>query len=190
MPTNSFKVVAGVKSGGEGSCGHWSSEITQNRQECRCPDGMKYLGKMWRNCQSLEMTNLSMITRRRVGLIAALLVVIPLGLASRKWGADLPVFIADNAGDALWTVAVYLTVALCFPRWRSVTVGCVALAISFGVELSQLIDVDWLNALRKTLPGRLLLGAGFLWVDLVRYAVGAIAATIVDLVLRNRREES
>jgi len=136
------------------------------------------------------MTNPSTIVRRRVGLFVALLLVIPLGLATRKWGADLQVFIADNAGDALWTVAVYLTVAFGFPRLRSVTVGCVALAISFGVEFSQLIDVEWLNALRKTLPGRLLLGAGFLWIDLVRYAVGAVVVTMVDMVLRNRRAES
>lgn len=136
------------------------------------------------------MTNLSTIVSRRVGLFVALLVVIPLGLASRKWGADLPVFIADNAGDALWTVAVYLTVAICFPIWRSVTVGCVALAISLGVEFSQIIDVDWLNVLRKTLPGRLLLGAGFLWIDLVRYAAGALVVTILDLALRNRRVEN
>jgi len=47
-----------------------------------------------------------------------------------------------------------------------------------------------LNALRKTLPGRLLLGAGFLWIDLVRYAVGAVVVTMVDMVLRNRRAES
>lgn len=135
------------------------------------------------------MKNPSTIVRRRVGLFVALLVVILLGLASRKFGADLPVFVADNAGDALWTVAVYLTMAICFPRWRSVTVGCVALAISFGVEFSQLIDVDWLNALRKTLPGRLLLGTGFLWVDLVRYAVGAVVVTMVDMAFRNRRAE-
>lgn len=131
-----------------------------------------------------------MILRRRVGLFIALLVVVPLGLVSRKWGADLPAFIADNAGDALWTVAVYLTVAIVFPRWRSVTVGCVALAISFGVEFSQLIDVDWLNTLRKTLPGRLLLGAGFLWIDLVRYAVGAVVVTMVDRAFRKRWAES
>lgn len=135
------------------------------------------------------MMNQSMNLRRRAGLFMALLVVIPFGLATRKWGADLPVFIADNAGDALWTVAVYLTVAIGFPRWRSVAVGCVALAISFGVEFSQLIDVDWLNALRKTLPGKLLLGAGFLWIDLVRYTVGAVVVTMVDMAFRKRRAE-
>ena len=131
-----------------------------------------------------------MITPRRIWLVVALLLVIPLGLASRKWGAELPVFIADNAGDALWTVAVYLSVAIVFPRWRSVTVGAVALVISFLVEFGQLIDVEWLNAVRKTLPGKLLLGAGFLWVDLVRYAVGAVAATVVDGVVRSRGKEN
>ena len=128
--------------------------------------------------------------KRRVWLVAALLLVIPLGLGSRKFGGSLPVFFSDHAGDALWTVAVYLSVAILFPRMASWKVGMMAVGISFAVEFSQLIDVPWLNTLRGTLFGKLLLGAGFLWIDLLRYFVGAVMATLVDRGLRSSRSNA
>jgi hypothetical protein len=129
------------------------------------------------------MENLPKITRRRIWLILGLLIVIPLGLASRKHGAVLPVFLAENAGDALWTMAVYLSLAICRPHWSAVRLGCLALVISFAVEFAQLLDWNWLNTLRKTLPGRLLMGSGFLWIDLIRYAFGAIIVATIDQTL-------
>jgi hypothetical protein len=38
----------------------------------------------------------------------------------------------------------------------------------------------WLDAIRATLPGRLLLGRGFIWLDLPCYAVGALAGWAVE----------
>lgn len=118
--------------------------------------------------------------RRRMILGALLLLVIAAGLGSRRYGDALPDFVAANAGDLLWTVAVYLTLAILAPTCSPVKLGLSALAISFAVEFSQLIDVAWLNAIRKTLPGRLLLGAGFLGIDLLRYLAGAVIATLLD----------
>ena len=89
-------------------------------------------------------------------------------------------FLADHGGDFLWTIAIYLALALLAPRWSPLKLFLFAFGISVAVELSQLIDVDWLNAIRKTLPGRLLLGAGFLWIDLLRYFLGAIVAVTID----------
>jgi hypothetical protein len=124
--------------------------------------------------------------RARPVLALALLIVIGLGLASRKFASALPEVIAANAGDALWTVAVYLTFAIAFPRCSPVRLGLVAFGISVAVECSQLVQFGWLNTARKTLPGRLLLGAGFLWADLARYLLGALLATFADLLWTRR----
>jgi hypothetical protein len=118
--------------------------------------------------------------RSRLRLTIALSIVIVLGLSSRKFADSLPAFIADHAGDALWTVAIYLALAFLAPRWPPLKLFLLAFGISIAVELSQLIDVAWLNALRDTLPGRLLLGVGFLWIDLVRYFCGAAFAFTID----------
>ena len=119
--------------------------------------------------------------RRSVARITvALLLVILLGLGSRSGHEVIPVWLAENAGDALWTVAAYLGFALLF-RGRSAGVLLVlALATSFAVELSQLIEAQWLEDLRSTTPGRLLLGQGWQWMDLPRYAAGAVLAYTLD----------
>jgi hypothetical protein len=126
--------------------------------------------------------------RSRIAYSIALLVTIVLGLASRKYASNLPNFLADNAGDALWTVAIYLAIAIVFPKWPPLRIGLIAFAISVAVELGQLIDVGWLNSIRRTTLGSLLLGHGFLWVDLVRYFVGAVAATVLDRLWLKRKQ--
>ncbi len=118
--------------------------------------------------------------RSLVRIAVALLLVIMFGMGSRSGYEAIPTWLAENAGDALWTVAVYLGLALCF-RGRSAEFLVVfALSISFAVELSQLSEAPWLQDLRSTTPGRLLLGQGWQWLDLPRYAVGAMLAYTMD----------
>lgn len=124
--------------------------------------------------------------RSRIALLSILAVVIALGLASRKYANSLPDFFAENAGDSFWTVAVYLSLAILAPGCPPLKLGLLAFGISISVELSQLLDFGWLDALRKTLAGRLLLGSGFLWVDLVRYFAGAVIACAADSLWRHR----
>ena len=105
---------------------------------------------------------------------------IALGLASRSGHAATPEWIALNAGDALWTVCVYLGLALLWPRSPARRLFALALLISLSVELSQLSQVEWLRQLRRGMPGRLLLGSGWQWWDLARYALGALLALVLD----------
>ncbi len=124
--------------------------------------------------------------RSRAKILLALALVIALGLATRSPKIDWPAFVAIHFGDALWTVAVYLGLALLRPSATPMHLGIYALGISFGVEFSQLFAFPWLVSLRNTTPGALLLGSGFLWMDLVRYAAGALVAVSVDTCLTQR----
>jgi hypothetical protein len=40
------------------------------------------------------------------------------------------------------------------------------------VEFSQLHDAPWIDAMRATIPGKLILGNTFHWPDLLAYALG------------------
>lgn len=126
--------------------------------------------------------------RHRLVVGIVLGIVVLLGLGSRRFGDQLPQFVSANAGDALWTMAVYLTIATAAPRWSPLKLGLMALGISLAVEVSQLWEAPLLNAMRDTTPGRLLLGSGFLWIDMIRYFAGALIATTLDywLVARTR----
>jgi hypothetical protein len=102
-------------------------------------------------------------------------VVIAAGLFSRSAHAHLlPGFVATYAGDTLWTLAIFLTLGLLFPRGHTLVHGAVCLGVSYLVEISQLYQADWINAVRDTTVGALALGAGFLGSDFVCYTVGGL----------------
>ncbi len=106
--------------------------------------------------------------------------MIALGLASRSGSPLIPSWLARNAGDALWTMAVYGVLAWLWPRAKATHLAWGALAISFAVECSQLVSAQWLAELRRTLAGRLLLGQGWQSADLLRYGAGAALAYAFD----------
>jgi len=116
--------------------------------------------------------------------IAALLTV--LGLATRAYTGMLPKFIADHAGDALWAAMAYAGFrALLAERSRAWAFGA-ALGFSFAIEFSQLYQAEWINEIRETVLGALVLGKGFLAVDLARYFVGCAFALGMDALTARR----
>lgn len=117
-------------------------------------------------------------------LLAAATIVA--GLASRRFGGVLPGFVAAYAGDVLWAAMVYLLVAA---AWRRASVRRVATAagtVALAVEAGQLYQAPWIDALRHTRMGGLVLGHGFLWSDLACYAVGIALAAGLDYRLARR----
>jgi hypothetical protein len=96
------------------------------------------------------------------------------GLASRA--VPLPWWLAKNAGDALYATMIYFAVGFALPRASTVRVAIAALAWCFAVEGLQAVHVGWLDRVRATLPGRLVLGQGFHAFDLVCYVVGVALA--------------
>jgi hypothetical protein len=124
----------------------------------------------------------SSVKRRRIKYVPILLAVILLGLASRAYSPPLPPFVRAYAGDALWALAAYLTVALLFPRlpisWAAVSAGLFSLA----VELSQLYQAPWIDRIRQIRPAALVLGSGFLWSDLVCYGVGVGVGVLAEIL--------
>ena len=119
------------------------------------------------------------LPRRFIYFLIVFFVVL-LGLASRKFAGYLPVFVAKNAGDALWAAMVYFGVRGIFPYKKPVFAFTAALSFSFLIEFSQLYQAPWINKIRHTLLGALILGQGFLAVDLVRYACGILIACSLD----------
>ncbi|NVJ22643.1 MULTISPECIES: DUF2809 domain-containing protein [Myxococcus] len=125
--------------------------------------------------------------RTRLLSLGLAVLVIPLGLASRRKSLPWPAFFATYAGDTLWALLVFLLLRFLAPRRSTLAVAAVALAFSFGIEFSQDLHAPWLDAARRTLPGRLVLGAGFLWSDLVCYSVGVLLGVGLDVALLTRR---
>ena len=64
----------------------------------------------------------------------------------------------------------------------------ITLIFSFGIELSQLYQAPWINAVRETRPGALVLGAGFKWTDLVCYTLGCLMGVLGELSVPRSRK--
>jgi hypothetical protein len=118
----------------------------------------------------------------RISYLIAIVITILLGLASRKYSDLLLLFVAQNAGDAFWAMMVYFGVRFLLVRKSLITAIGLSFLFCFGIEFSQLYQEDWINQLRGTLLGALILGKGFLTVDLIRYTVGIMVATFLDRV--------
>ncbi|WP_284037202.1 DUF2809 domain-containing protein [Neobacillus sp. 114] len=119
-------------------------------------------------------------SKKRVIYSITILVVIILGLASRKYSHFLPTFLSENAGDALWAMMVYFGFRFLLIRKNILTAILLSLIFSFGIEFSQLYQAGWINQIRGTVLGALVLGHGFLMVDLLRYTIGIIIGSFVD----------
>jgi len=127
------------------------------------------------------------LIRFSIAYLGSATVVVGLGLASRRYGAHLPPFLATYAGDTLWALLVFLGISALAPHARLRYRSGFALAISYLVEVSQLYHAPWIDAIRQTALGGLVLGFGFLRTDLVCYTAGIALGAAVDGALRSRR---
>ena len=123
--------------------------------------------------------------RRRDPLIQITLIAVSsaLGIGSRRYAHDLPGFILAYAGDTLWALAAFLGFGLCLPRASTGTIAMLAMAFSVAIELSQLYHAPWIDSIRQTTLGGLILGFGFLWSDLACYAAGVGVGVILELIV-------
>lgn len=112
--------------------------------------------------------------------LALIALVVALGLGSRRFSSHLPALVAAHAGDTLWALAAFLGLGLLVPRSSTVRLALAALAISFAVELSQLYHAPWIDAVRATTPGALVLGHGFVGSDLICYTAGVGLGVLIE----------
>ncbi|MBA2941428.1 DUF2809 domain-containing protein [Paenibacillus sp. CGMCC 1.16610] len=117
---------------------------------------------------------------------AAIIVTIVLGLSSRRFPNVLPDIITVNAGDILWASMIYFGFRfICTKRSLAWAAGW-SVIFCFGIEFSQLYQAERIVAVRSTVVGSLILGRGFLAIDLARYVIGIAAAWIVDKIAFQR----
>ena len=121
---------------------------------------------------------------RRMTYLAAALAVMLAGLGSRILRPHLPVFVAEYAGDTLWALMLFLLVSTLLAGRPIRTRAEISLAVAFLVEISQLYHSPWIDSIRQTTLGGLVLGFGFLWTDLVCYSVGIVTGSLTEWGIR------
>ncbi len=106
-----------------------------------------------------------------------------LGIGSRHFARSLPGFVAAYAGDTLWALAAFLGIGLILPRFSTWRVAMLALLFSLLIEVGQLYHAPWIDSIRRTTLGGLVLGFDFVPSDLACYAVGVGVGVFVESTL-------
>ncbi|MEK3975155.1 ribosomal maturation YjgA family protein [Psychrobacillus sp. FSL K6-1267] len=130
------------------------------------------------------MISLNQIFRNQLTYLALTFLMILLGLASRIYGYLLFDVLELNAGDALWAAMVYFGVRFILVTRPPKFSLLVSLIFCFAIEFSQIYQGEWINSIRGTTLGALILGRGFLIVDLWRYTIGVSIAYVLDMILK------
>lgn len=125
------------------------------------------------------------MNKLRLKYLLCVAAVIAIGLVSRK----IP-FIPLWIGDELWAIMIYLLMRLIFTYASIAKIAAWSLTFCFAIEISQLYQAPWINHIRSTLIGHLILGQGFLWSDLIAYTGGILTIAVVESIFINKRDIS
>ena len=110
-----------------------------------------------------------------------IVVTIIVGLLSRYYAA-VPLFI----GDVLWALMVYFIMRVLFIKAQTNRIVIYSMSFCYAIEFSQLYKAPWIDELRHTLFGRLVLGETFLWGDLLSYTVGIAIGLLISLLINKK----
>ena len=120
------------------------------------------------------------VRRKRVLYLVLIIIIMILGVCSRKYGQYLPKITSEYSGDILWALMVYWGFGFLFSKSSIKYITVISLIFSFGIEISQLYQAKWINTIRETTLGALILGHGFLFSDLVCYTIGILIGVVLE----------
>ncbi|PED08163.1 ribosomal maturation YjgA family protein [Bacillus pseudomycoides] len=122
--------------------------------------------------------------RNRLLYAILTIIVVILGLASRKFAYTLPNLLNAYLGDALWALMIFIGFGFLFRKMETQKVALLSLLFCYGIEISQLYHAEWIDRIRATTLGGLVLGYGFLWSDLLAYTIGIGVGMLLEVVFR------
>jgi hypothetical protein len=130
------------------------------------------------------------ISQRRI-LAAILVLVVPLGFATKLYSGPGAGWARSHGGGILYEVFWILLVLFVWPRLSPVRVAGGVLVATSALEILQLFHPPFLEAVRATFLGHALIGSTFAWWDFPHYVVGCVAgALLAHAALRHGRESA
>lgn len=122
--------------------------------------------------------------RNRIIYSLIVIVMIVLGIWSKKAHTFIPAFLNDYIGDSLWAAMIFFCFGFIFDTMNTKKVALGSILFCYIIEFSQIYHADWIDNIRNTTLGRLVLGYTFSWTDLIAYAFGIGIAIIFEMLLK------
>lgn len=123
--------------------------------------------------------------RSRILYFMLSVATIIIGLLSRYF-KFIPLFI----GDILWALMVFFIMRFLLINKPLKYAIIASLLFCYAIEFSQLYKAPWINDLRHTIFGKLVLGEGFLFSDLLCYTVGIGVGVLLDLYTIKKKAQT
>jgi glycopeptide antibiotics resistance protein len=127
---------------------------------------------------------------RPIALWLSLVSIVPFGLVTkfyRGWGQA---WLNDAFGGIPYVIFWMLLGAVVWPQSRPRTLALGVFCATCALEFLQLWQPPWLQAVRATLLGRLVLGNTFTWGDFLYYAIGCGLGWLWLRAIRTRRSDT
>lgn len=137
----------------------------------------------WNFIRKTNRKNIMFPNRNRLLYFIMIITVIGFGLLSRKMAAYIPDTLDLVLGDSLWALMVYLIFGMLFSRGPIRKNAAGSAIFCFCIEFTQLYHAHWIDAIRSTRIGGLVLGYGFLISDLIAYMVGIGTGIAIDCLI-------
>lgn len=113
------------------------------------------------------------VNRCRISLAILLFVVALLGYWLR-FDAPIAATLRDGLGGAAYVIFFVLGIAIIKPASSAARIALIVLGVTCVLEFLQLWHPLWLERIRRTFLGRVLLGTTFDWTDFPPYLAGAL----------------
>lgn len=115
----------------------------------------------------------------RIRYIIYIFISMILGLLSRYFN-NMPSWINLYFGDIVYAIMFYFIFAFVFIKADRKKILAISIIYLMLIETSQLYNNEFLNNIRNTTIGHLLLGKGFLISDIFSYIFGSIIGYKLD----------
>jgi hypothetical protein len=126
----------------------------------------------------------------RFNLFIAIIIIIPLGLVSKFYKGPLDQWLNNYSGGVFYEIFWILLVIFINPKIPPRLAAILVFMITALLEFLQLWHPPFLEAIRATLIGRLLIGTTFDWWDFPHYMLGCTITWLGLKMLKNKLEQS
>src|SRR4030042_2638883 len=127
-------------------------------------------------------SEMNRMTKRFIDL-PILFIIICIGLYSKTMTGIITEII--DFKDIVWAMMIYILFRILFINWSIKKVAVIGVLFSIIVEVSQLYHDDWIDKIRRTFLGELMLGSDFVWTDLLAYLCGVGFGIIIDCLIQS-----
>jgi Protein of unknown function (DUF2809) len=109
----------------------------------------------------------------RIALLIGMIILVPVGYIVRFSSIPGLELVVDIFGSVAYEIFWIFLVAFLYPKASPLWTGIGVCLGTCVIEFLQLVQTPFLQSLRATVPGRLILGNTFMWSDFISYFFGS-----------------